>query len=219
MPVKPQTIVCVIVYNRLNNLHKWLHAWKQCIRPDSRIAIIHNFDGRSPDKEFKRLCDTYNTDYYIPRHNAGFDIGAFQDFITHSLPILYKWDVLHWCVDDTIPMKKDWLTIYRNLLFLGNTGCVATHISNEYQKHVRTNSFMIRREVTEHLKFPGTKVSTKLDCYEFEHRGFNMMNQIQTLGYKAVQASSNINKYFWDHEYLARYNLMYAYEKEFGKLN
>lgn len=212
------TILVVLVHNRQHNLKLWLNAWKKCLKAETKIVVIHNHDGSRPPKRFEELCSEYGADYYYPRRNTGFDIGAFQDFVTGNLSLLVEWELLFWCVDDTIPLRIDFIPSFRNIALQPGVGAVGAHISDEYQRHLRTNAFMIRRSVAELLRFPSNKVSTKNDCYDFEHRSHNMLIQIESTGMKVKQASINVNEYFWDMGFSSTVDLMETYRKTFGKV-
>ncbi len=61
-------LVVIVVYNRLENIKKWLHCWEQCVQ-DSRLVIIHtgeeDWSTFIPDQVL-----------YLKRKNRGFDIGC-----------------------------------------------------------------------------------------------------------------------------------------------
>jgi hypothetical protein len=212
------TLVALLVYNRLPYLRLWLHAWKQCLKAEGEVTlvVVHNYDGIAPDIEFQRCCDEYEVNY-IARRNAGYDIGAFQDVITRKICGEINYELLHWCIDDALPMRNDFLSEFQSKILQDEKigGC-GIQISHEYQKHLRTNCFMLRESVAKELQFPGSKIATKSDCYEFEHRRFNMLYQIERLGYQVLQIDTDINRFFWDVGHLGRYNLWEKHYKEFG---
>jgi hypothetical protein len=87
-----KVIVSVIVYNRLNNVKRWIDCWKQCNTDNAELIIIHNDNGES--EKFKAVCDQAGIKY-IKRSNIGYDIGAFQDVCKERLKEFpNNWDYL-----------------------------------------------------------------------------------------------------------------------------
>src|SRR5678815_266538 len=99
-------LVAVIVYNRFDNLKRWLNCWRQCDTTDAKLIIIHT--GSEIDK-FKTACGETAT--YIHRQNVGFDIGSLQDVCRERLEGFHNdWDYLLWCTDCllyTSPSPRD----------------------------------------------------------------------------------------------------------------
>src|ERR1043166_1015175 len=99
-------IVAIIVYNRVHNIEKWMHAWTYCDH-DAQLVVIDN----SSSEKIRELCDPSRI-IYIPRQNIGFDIGAFQDVCRKRLKGFPEYDLLLWCTDDTFPMRVDFVRQY-----------------------------------------------------------------------------------------------------------
>lgn len=154
-------IVTVIVYNRIDNIKQWLHCWKQC-NSESQLIIIHNVDGETQPIEVPENV------IYIQRQNIGYDIGAFQDVCMNRLNGFPKlWDKLLWCTDDCLPMQTDFDQIYFSML--DKCEVVALTISPHVKRHIRTTGFAIHKRISETLTFPAYPITTKQQCYEFEH--------------------------------------------------
>lgn len=197
--------VCIVVFNRIENIKKWIHAWKQCEQHEAELIIIHNYYGNKSELiKFKRLCNK-NKIRYIPRNSQGFDIGAFQDICRDRLPDFPDdWTHLLWCCDDTLPVSKDFLKPFIDHYQTG-VGVVCMQISPEVRPHIRTTGFMISKEVASKLTFPADPVITKEHCYQFEHRTVNnFYKQVMSMGLKVVQAAPNVQSPLWDSGYTKR---------------
>ena len=108
-------VVTLLVYNRFDNLQYWLECWKQCDKENTEFRVIHNFDNESEQDKFRNLCIENNI-HYIPRKNRGMDIGAFQDVCRNRLPLFNRdFEFLIWIVDDTFPMRKDFVKYFIDL--------------------------------------------------------------------------------------------------------
>lgn len=211
------TLFCIIVYNRPENIKRWLSDWQQCEQHGTKICIIRNFDRHTKqyDNQFQEIIHEYNPDFYIQRPNIGLDIGALQDVFKDRIKT-FQWKQLMWCVDDTIPLHKNFLGIYLEGMKT-NIGVVAGELSNECALHIRTHSFLIRREVAERIKFNKDRVNSKGDCYHFEHRGGNMtfLRQVQLMKHQVVQATKNISFPIWDTGHRAKHKLWKQYNESF----
>lgn len=208
-------IVGLIIYNRIDNLKRWLDCWKQCFRyMDSELVVIHNDNGESAT--FKSLCDQYEVKY-IRRNNIGLDVGAFQDVCRDRLAGFPEWDKLLWVCDDTYPMDKNFIWPFLVKMREG-PGLVAMKISGEVAKHVRTTGFLISKEVAKSLTFPADPITTKAQCYHFEHRGGNdtLTNQVRRMGLDIVQVAPTATSPLWDSEHRKRLDRIDEHDKLFG---
>lgn len=191
-------VVAVCIYDRFYNLQEWIRCWKMCATQDAELVIVHNY-ANEPDRDsYTGYCAERGIKY-IPRVNVGFDIGAFQDVCKNRLEGFPEFDYLLWVTDDALPMRKDF--VYQYLQKMPGVAVAAMAISTERRTHIRTTGFMITKEVCSKLKFPADPITTKEECYHFEHRGgvFTMMNQIIRMGYKVVQVTPKIEQAcFWD---------------------
>ena len=190
------TLVCVIIYNRFENLRVWLNAWKQCDQTDAELIIIHNYDKPSEKLRYNELCNRHEIKY-IERENSGYDIGAFKDVIEGTIQ-LPEYDNILWITDDTIPMSKDFVSHFIEPLKY-DVGCTCLEISSKNSPlHVRTTGFCLTKEVAQKLVIK--RIKSKEDCYRFEHRGgsYIMMRQIEAMGLKCVQISPIESGVLWD---------------------
>lgn len=200
----------IVVYDRIQNLKQWWACWQVCDHRDFELIIIHSDNGTNEIKDF---CHA-NRISYIKRPNVGYDIGAFQEFCK-----LEDWDKIMWCTDDIFPMSKDFLSPYVEKLTEG-VGVVCTDLSPHVKTHIRTTGFMIKREVAIKLTFPADPVTTKEDCYQFEHRSRNAFyEQIIRMGLKVVQVAPRETSPMWDCGYKRRLPRGPEHFKVFPKRN
>lgn len=185
-PLLPKTIVAIIVWNRFDNLKRWINCWNQCNKMDAELVVVHNLEQNN-DK-YAELCRE-NGITYVPRVNKGFDIGAFQDVCKEKLADFpNNWDNLIWITDDCIPMSKDFVKPYLEHLNNGNIPCY--EISKEVKTHIRTTGFGINKEVSKKLTFPNDPITSRIECYQFEHRSKTAFyEQIINMGKKPVMLS------------------------------
>src|ERR1035437_5236425 len=122
-------IVAVVVYNRFENIEKWISCWKQC-KQDAELIIIHNYYGLEEEKiKFKKLCDKSKIKY-VPRNGEGMDIGAFKDVCTENLKDFPNdWEKLLWVTHDTFPMNKVFTQLFFNKLDHPDIGLACMKIS------------------------------------------------------------------------------------------
>ena len=190
-------IVAVIVYNRYSNITRWISSWKQCEQHGAQLIIIHNYDG---NEKIKELCDRSGIKY-IRRANKGFDIGAFQEVCKERLPgFPNNWDKLLWCCDDTYPMSKDFLAP-----FLNDSGIVCTDLSPHVKTHIRTTGFIIDKGTSKRVIFEKDPITTKEDCYHFEHRSpKSFYEQMEHFKIPVKQVAPRENSPLWDSGYKRR---------------
>lgn len=188
-------IIVIVVYNRVENIKHWLHCWGQC-EQDAQLVVIHNDDGS--------VIDVPDDVILIKRHNIGYDIGAFQDVCRNRLPGVPQWDNMLWCTDDTFPMAKNFTQYFWK--GLENNGVACMCISPYVRRHIRTTGFAIRREVANALIFPADPVTTKDECYQFEHKHQTetFLSQVERAGYPAIQVAPNETSPLYDTEYHRR---------------
>jgi hypothetical protein len=198
-------VVAIIVYNRFENVKRWIKCWNMCDQMGGELVIIHNYDesGTKYTEPFMRIVKEYCEGMgikYVPRHNVGADIGAFQDVCKSRLKGFdNEWDYLLWVTDDVFPMTTDFLKTYISRMKEPGVGCVCMEISNEHVPHVRTSGFMIQKEFSRKIVFPADPMTTKEECWKFEHRGANiLMKQVGDWGLKAVQVSDDASAVLWD---------------------
>jgi lipopolysaccharide biosynthesis glycosyltransferase len=207
-----KTIVSVIVWNRFENLKLWLRCWKQCDPAGAELVIVHNQER--DNARYEHLCQTYGV-RYVPRENTGFDIGAFQDVCKERLAgFPNNWDTLIWITDDCIPMKKDFVNQFLSNLAGNRIPCY--EISNEVKLHVRTTGFLVTKDISRKIVFPRDPITSREDCYQFEHKGINLYEQLKQLGLEPVMVAKDLrNSPLWDTGCRAGLRLMPLHEKMF----
>jgi hypothetical protein len=207
--------VVVVVYNRYENVKKWINCWKLCDTTDSELVIVHNDNGES-DK-FSALCKENNISY-IKRRNIGFDIGTYQDIFKERLEGFdNNWDYIICCSDDCIPMKKDFIRQFINKFNTPNVGCSCLEISKEVKTHIRTTGFCLKKEVSKKIIFLSDPISTKIDCYKFEHRtNVSLYEQILKMNLSVVMIDKLNTSCMWDTGNRAFLNRWSEFNKEFG---
>ena len=183
-------VVAVVVYDRTDNIKQWIECWNKCEQLGAQLRVIHNCDKETPeDNEVKMFCETHEI-VYIRRLNIGFDIGALQDVCKERLYGFYDdWDMMIWCVDDTLPMVKDFIYQYTKNILDKKVGLSCMVVTNHFGSplHVRTTGICLRKEVAKGLTFPADPILTKEHCYEFEHKGeASLLNQIESMGLKVI---------------------------------
>ena len=188
-------LLVIVVYNRVENINRWLKVWQQC-KQSAHMVIIHT----GPDALTIPEGITY-----IRRPNIGFDIGSLQDVCNERLAgFPNDWQKMLWCTDDTLPMQPDFLDVFFNKL-TGKVGCVAMEISPYVRKHIRTTGFAITKEVSKKLTFPVDPIVTKEHCYQFEHRSGNIMyNQILLMKLEVLMAAPAKDSPLFDFGYHRR---------------
>ena len=172
----------------------WLHCWKQCDQTQADLVVIHNQE--IDNARYEQLCLEHGV-RYVSRENRGFDIGAFQDVCRERLVGFPRdWVNLLWITDDCFPMQKDFVVKYLDCLVMGRMPCY--EISDQVKRHVRTTGFLVTKAVAMKLVFHRDPVVTKDDCYDFEHRRFNMYEQMVGMGITPQMVASGIDSPLWD---------------------
>ena len=198
--MRKKNIVVIVVYNRYENLVRWLDCWEKCDKEDSQFVVIHNYDAKVDYPKYKALCKQRGVTY-IQRRNRGMDIGAFQDVVKERLTGFDNdWDTLLWITDDFIPMRKDFVKVFTSQMKIG-VAIVGNEISRENVLHLRTSGFCIKKDVSKKILFPVDPIQDKGQCYNFEHGQFNLLKQIQRTKQKVLQATHNVQTApLWDTE-------------------
>jgi hypothetical protein len=197
-----KTVVTIIVYNRYENIERWIDCWKKCDQTDSELVVIQSVDriGKTP---IATLCSENGIKYFA-RLNKGMDIGAFAEVCQGRIIGFPEYHRLLWITDDVIPMRKDFVK-----WFTGGNGLKCMEIaSTNAPLHVRTTGFSITKDIANRLVFG--KLETKMDCYDFEHRSKDtLMLQVQRMGYIVEQVEGLPTSPLWDmgnRAYLKRMN-------------
>lgn len=203
-----------MLYKRYENLRHWISCWNKCGHYGAELTVIHNVD-RWEDKYY--WMEPFNGRYLV-RANIGYDIGAFQDVCRNRLANFPDWDRLLWVCDDVFPMNTDFVQQFSDSMTTG-VAVAVMEISKAVKTHIRTSGFMIDRKVAERLRFPADPITTKRQCYEFEHMGVNAFyEQIIRKGLKVVQVAPNEISPLWDSGYARKLNRQKEHEALFGKM-
>jgi hypothetical protein len=191
-------VVSVIIYNRFANLQKWLECWDKSDTTNAELRIIHNVDGKINPAVYKAECDKVGVTY-LQRPNIGYDIGALQDVCMERLPGFdYEYDYMLWCTDDTIPMRRTFISEYMDLRMTERVVCL--EISNESVRHIRTTGILANRATWRSFKFIVDVHQTLTHNYAFEHRGgeSTMLRQIESWGISYSQPWELSKAPMWD---------------------
>lgn len=210
--VPQKTIVVVMVYNRFENLKLWLNAWKRCQRANAELVVIHNLETHN--ERYANLCRDIGV-RYVPRRNVGFDMGAFQDVCRNRLSgFPNDWDNLLWVSDDCLPLKKNFLPLFLNVLEHGQVPCY--EISDQVKRHIRTTGFLVTKDIASRLIFPADPIISREACYLFEHRGVNMYEQIVGMGLSPAMVVPDLKESpLWDTVWWESLGLMNKYKASF----
>jgi hypothetical protein len=194
-----KTIVCLMMYNRYWNVHRWLTIWSQCEHYGCQLYVIRNDDNNHrTTKRLAAIMENYPQIPVLMHDNAGLDIGAFRDTVRGKVVPDNDWQELIWFVDDAVPMHRNFIIPYMKTLDEHpNTKLAGCEYSNEYKPHIRTNGFIIDRAVAERVEFPEDPIS-KTRCYEFEHRINSLTDQVLAMGHGVRQIGEKIDDYVWD---------------------
>lgn len=210
-----KTIIVVCIHDRYENLKKWLHSWSLCNKENAKLFIVHNTD-ESDTMFWRILCESSGA-FYIKRQNIGFETAIIQDIFLGKMLDEQKWDNFIFCTDDTLPMKKDFISQYTNEISKSDVGAVCMEISGVYAPHIRTTGWIIRKDVSKKIKWAFVPVENKGQCYHFEHQGgeLTLYSQLLLLGYRVVQPDIPRNSVFWDTHHNLHFDRWNEWYKEF----
>lgn len=192
----------IVVYDRYWNIDLWSYAYRMSgDNIPQYTVVIQNYDAQNMHVcgRIKQICDNNNW-IYIKRQNVGYDIGALQDVCTNKLPLVPPWEIAIWVCDDTLPIKKDFISVLLNPIINGTAEFVYTELSTEIRPHIRTTGIAFTRRVAQSIRF-NKRIATKLDCYQFEHGDspFMLYRQLVELDIKLSASSSGLHDAaLWD---------------------
>lgn len=207
-------IVAIVVYNRFENIKRWVHCWQQCEKYGAELIIIHTGIG----DDIKNICAENNIKY-VRRANQGFDIGCFQDICKERLKgFPNDWDYLLWIADDVMPMSKDFIRPFIDKLQNPKCGISCMENSKVIDPHVRTTCFCIPKSISRKLRFLVDPIKTKHDCYGFEHRAgkLTLANQVRAMGLSCDMVARKKTSPVWDTGYWERIDRQAEHERIFG---
>ena len=208
-------IIAVVVYDRFDNVVEWIRCFKMCL-PLGELIIIHNYKNEEDKIKYSEYCFD-NGIRYVSRINVGYDIGTFQDVCRERLDgFPNDWDYLFWAPDDAILMDRNFVQHYIKAFDDPEIGVVCLEISDEWQRHIRTTSFMVTKEVAIKLEFDEDPIVNRHICWAFEHRGDIFLHQVTRMWKKAVQVHPVLNEsYLWDTGHRSFMNRWDEHYKEF----
>lgn len=210
-------IVAIIVYNRFDNLKRWIECWQQCNTEGADLIVIHT--GNEVEK-YQAVCA--GVAKYINRINRGLDIGAFQDVCKERLDgFPNDWDYLLWITDDVMPMSKDFITPFIDQM-KDDVGITCMQISTTTKPpHVRTVAHCMAKEISKRIKFPADPVMNKQQGFWFEFKGGDntLGMQIRKMGLKCVQVAPTASSPLWDTGYGKRLERMQEHLAVFPESN
>jgi len=213
-----KTVVCIVVYNRIENILKWLAAWEKWPQENAELRIIHNVDNANAVTEstFKTLVENSGA-AYIRRRGVGMDIGALQDVAQNRLPgFADGFDFLFWATDDALPMRETWLSEFLDVMKSPGVGASCMELSPEVRQHMRTTGFLIRAEILPTLNFLADPVSSKEHCWAFEHKSAsNLFFQMIAKGLACVQVAHLSISPMWDSGHARHPSRAAEFYKEF----
>jgi len=198
------------VHDRLENIKLWINAWDQSEQLDYELVIIQNH--HEPQPEFKDVCKGVK---YIRRVGVGYDIGSFQDICKERLEGFDNdWQKLLFVCDDWIPMRKTFLKEFDDK-YLKNT-VVCNEMSNIIKPHIRTSAFLIDKNLSKKLRFEVDPITTKEDCWNFEHRTANsFLEQCKRNNYEVKTVSHIWCAPIWDSGHHKHTKRILEYETNF----
>ena len=180
-------VIAVVVFDRIGNFIKWCKLAKlfKSQFPNSlEIRIVHNCNDLAISEKWKSIAEKFPVTY-IRRNNVGLDIGVFQDVCKNSLQGFEdNYNYLLWFTDDCFPTSLNFLNEFLNPFENEKIGMSCMEVSTEIRPHARTTGFCIRKETLEKIVFPVPTITTKQDCYSFEHGQNNFYLQIKKLGFE-----------------------------------
>lgn len=195
-----KVVICVVVYDRIGNFIKWLKLAKKIQNRYSdfepaygvEVRIIHHTDNPVLVDSWKKIAEKYPVTY-LNRKNLGYDIGVLQSVCEINFrEFEYDFDFIVWFTDDCFPTDINFLEEFGKPLKLSEkVGMTCFEISTQIRLHARTTGFCLRSETLAKISFPVPIVTTKQDCYAFEHGSHNLLLQIRKLGLEVVQLEGN----------------------------
>lgn len=212
-----KTIVVVSLYDRYENLKKWVHAWNLCDTTDAKLFIVNNIDEGTDCSYWEKYCRERGVSF-VTRQNIGFETGIIQDVCYGRMFAEQNWDYFIFATDDTIPMKKDFVSRFtKPLINDGNNSITFIEMSGVYTPHIRTSGFCIDRETSKMLEFPVFQVELKEECYYFEHQGGEetFLAQILKMGKTPIQLGNVRTSCMWDTDHRANFKREKQWEREF----
>ena len=193
-----KVVVAVVIYDRYKNLVQWTQLWAKSFTQDAELVVIHNYRNATERHHFHTHCQKANVKY-VAHENVGFDIARFQDICRNRIPEFPQdYDLLLWCTDDILPMRPTFIQEFLTEMKPG-VSAACYEVSKEVKPHIRTTGFMVRREHLSSINFNVDPITTKPQCYDFEHRhpDNTLIDQMKKLG-TVVQVGDVEESPLWD---------------------
>ena len=190
-----RTIVAVICHRRADNLASWLRAWDKSANDNAVLYVVSTGSLAPPSLPAGAK--------WLPMPNEGYDIGAVKRFID-APPEPY--DLLFWAPDDFLPMRKDWLNLYRAPFEDSSVGMVGTWWGIN---HVRSGGVCVNSQVAREIRFPqdilegGPHEHHRYRCLRFEHGDMNFYRQVVKKGWgvRLADGSTPPRSPFWENQH------------------
>ena len=194
-------VIAVVVYDRIGNFIKWLKLAK-ILKSfyavlDLEIRIIQNVNRLEDSTNFRNIAANFPVSFEV-RYNRGLDIGVFQDVCNERLEGFGNdFDYLIWFTDDCFPTSifflNDFLSEFLNPFQVNEKmAMTCMEVSTEIRPHARTTAFCVKKEILSKIVFPVPTITTKNDCYTFEHGQNNFYLQLKRLGLEVKQIEKDI---------------------------
>lgn len=212
-----KTIVVVSLYDRYENLKKWVHSWNLCDTEYAKLFIVNNIDEGTDTSYWKEYCEKRGVSF-VERENIGYETGIIQDVATRRMFDEQDWTYLIFATDDTIPMKRDFISQFTTpVMFSRKNAVTFIEMSGVYTPHIRTSGFCIDRLTAQRLIFPSPQITEKEECYYFEHQGKEetFLAQILLMGKTPVQLGNVRKSCMWDTHHRIDFNRWEEWNKEF----
>lgn len=195
-----KTIVVVSLYNRYDNLKRWVHAWQNSHIRDAKLFIVNNADPEMNTTPWEAYCKERGVTF-IRRDNIGFETAIIQDVFLGRMFKEENWEFLLFATDDTIPMDRFFIHYFiEHFNAKSDLGVVCMEMSGVYVPHIRTTGFCINWPTAKNIKFKPSQITTKEECYYFEHQGKEntLMSQVLRMDKRVIQLSAVKDSVLWD---------------------
>src|SRR6187551_3792767 len=97
------TLICIVVFDRIQNIQEWVRCWSMCETQNAKLLIIHNYENETAKGAYQSYCEQVGVDY-IAHENVGYDIARIQDAVLGRLEgFPTDWQNIIWVTDDTLP--------------------------------------------------------------------------------------------------------------------
>lgn len=152
-------LVCVLVYDRIDNIAHWIKSWKKSNHYNGKLLIVQNIDDTEKCRKNAQIISDLEPDYHWLRKNDNESIKHWFELL-HIDDIDFDWNVLFSFTDDCIPLRKDFLmpllSAFSTRDNLGVTGGILAnyekHQTNDEKYFQRSVCIGIKKEVLEKIE-------------------------------------------------------------------